>query len=279
VADRPAWPERRARTDQLAVYGRLVAARIRADAQYRLSFAMYLTSQALVACFDLAVIFVLFANVDSLAGWTRDEVLLLYAFTGIAFGLADLFVSEVEIAARHIREGTFDGFLIRPVGALVQLCAREFALRRIGRLLQPLVVLVLVLPRLDVTWDPLRLVLVPLTIVSATVIFGAVWVATSSIVFWTVGSGEIANSFTYGGNLVTQYPVDAFGAWLQRFVVFVVPVAFVSYLPAAFILGKPVVLGLPSWIGVLTPVVAGAAALVARAVWRTALRRYRSTGS
>jgi ABC-2 type transport system permease protein len=252
---------------------------VRADAQYRLSFVLYLTSQALVACFDLAVILVLFTNVTTLAGWTRDEVLLLYAFTGIAFGLADTFVSEVEISARHIREGTFDGFLIRPVGPLVQLCAREFALRRIGRLLQPLVVLVLVLPRIEVDWDPLRLLLVPVTIVSGTVIFGAIWVATSSIVFWTVGSGEVANSFTYGGNLLTQYPVDAFGAWLQRLVVFVVPVAFVSYLPAAWILDKPVVLGLPSWTGVLTPVVAAAAALVARVVWRTAIRRYRSTGS
>ena len=90
---------------------------------------------------------------------------------------------------------------------------------------------------------------------------------------------EVANSFTYGGNYLTQYPVDVFGVWLQRLVIFVVPVAFVSYLPAAWILGKPPVLGLPAWTGVLTPVVAVLAAAVARTVWRTAIRHYRSTGS
>jgi ABC-2 type transport system permease protein len=265
--------------DQLVVYARLVAAKVRSDAQYRTSFVLYLLSQTLIATADLAVLLVLFSNVDNLGGWSATEVVFLYGLTGVAFGLADTFVSEVEIASRHIREGSFDTFLIRPMSPLLQLCAREFALRRAGRLLQPLVALVVVVPRLDVDWDPARVALVPVTVMSGTAIFGAVWVMTSSIVFWTVGGQEVANSFTYGGNLITQYPVDVFGQWLQRLVIFVVPVAFVSYLPAAWLLGKEPVLGLPSWTGVLAPVVAGIAALIARAVWRTAIRHYRSTGS
>jgi ABC-2 type transport system permease protein len=265
--------------DQLAVYRRLVIAKVRADAQYRVSFVLYLVSQALVASFDLLVVLVLFSNVATLAGWSAEEVVFLYALAGVAFGLADVFVSEVEIAARHVQEGTFDTFLIRPMSPLLQLLAREFALRRAGRLIQPVVVLAVVLPRLTVDWDPLRVLVVPVTMASGTVIFGSIWVATSCVVFWAVGSKEVGNAFTYGGGLLTQYPVDAFGAWLQRLVVFVVPVAFVAYLPAAWILRKPVVLGLPPWLGLLAPVVAGASALAARAIWRTALRHYRSTGS
>jgi ABC-2 type transport system permease protein len=265
--------------DQVVTYARLVAAKVRSDAQYRTSFVLYLVSQTLIAGADLAVLFVLFANVETLGGWSATEVVFLYGLTGVAFGLADTFVSEVEIASRHIREGSFDTFLVRPMSPLLQLCAREFALRRAGRIIQPLVALAVVLPRLDVAWDPARVVLIPVTVISGTALFGAVWVTTSSIVFWTVGGQEVANSFTYGGNLVTQYPVDVFGVWLQRLVIFVVPVAFVSYLPAAWILDKAPVLGLPSWTGVLTPLVAGVAALIARAVWRTAIRHYRSTGS
>jgi ABC-2 type transport system permease protein len=265
--------------DQLGVYGRLLLARVRSDAQYRTSFVMYLVGQAVAAGFDLAVIIVLFANVDALAGWTATEVVLLYGLGSVAFGLGDVFVSEVELAGRHIREGTFDLFLIRPVGPLVQLCAQEFALRRVGRLLQPLVALVVVLPRLGIDWDPGRVLVVPVTVASGTVIFASVWVITSSIAFWTVGSQEVANSFTYGGNHLSQYPIDVFAEGLRRLVVFVVPVAFVSYLPAAWLLGKTPVLGLPPWTGLASPAVAATLALVARAVWRTAIRHYRSTGS
>jgi ABC-2 type transport system permease protein len=265
--------------DQLVIYGRLVAAKVRADAQYRVSFVLYLLSQALISTLDLIVVWALFTNVGALAGWTVAEVVLLYALAGLAFGLADVVVSPVELAGRHIQAGTFDQFLLRPVGALTQLCAHEFALRRIGRTAQPLLALVVVLPRLDVAWDPLRLALVPLALVAGTVIFGSVWVLTSSISFWTIGSREVANAFTYGGNRVGQYPVDVLADWLRRLVVFVVPIAFVAYLPAAWLLGKPPVLGLPPWIGLLSPAVAAAMALVARAVWRTAIRHYRSTGS
>jgi ABC-2 type transport system permease protein len=120
---------------------------------------------------------------------------------------------------------------------------------------------------------------VPLTIVSGTAIFGAVWVLTSSIAFWTVETQEIANSFTYGGDFLTDYPIDVLSGWLRRLVVFVVPLASVVYLPTVRLLDKPMPLGLPraaAWSG---PFVAVAAGLVARGVWGLAIRHYRSTGS
>ena len=70
------------------------------------------------------------------------EVALLFGLSGVAFGLADLLVSQVETASSHIKAGTFDLFLLRPMPTLLHLSASEFALRRIGRVLQPAVVLV-----------------------------------------------------------------------------------------------------------------------------------------
>ena len=53
--------------DELTVYRRLVRARVRADLQYRASFFLFLISQTLIAGLDLAVILVLFTQVNSLA--------------------------------------------------------------------------------------------------------------------------------------------------------------------------------------------------------------------
>lgn len=264
---------------QLWVYRRLVAARIRSDWQYRTSFLMLLLTQMVVAGLDLAVIAVLFGRVDALAGWSAIEVALLFGLSGVTFGLGDLFVSQVEYVSRHIKAGTFDRFLLRPLSPLLQLSAGEFALRRAGRLLQPLVVLVVALGGAGISWTPARLVMVPLALLSGTAVFGAVWVLTSSVAFWTVETQEFGNAFTYGGNHLTQYPIDVLGPWLRRLVTFAVPLAFVAYFPAAYLLGKPDPLGAPPEIAFAAPVVALALVLVARAVWRTALRHYRSTGS
>jgi ABC-2 type transport system permease protein len=263
----------------LFIYRRLVGARIRADWQFRTSFVLFLLGQFVVSLSDFAAIAVIFSAVDGLAGWTGPEVAFLYAMSGVAFGLGDLLISPVEWAARHIKAGTFDQFLIRPVGALWQLLATEFAPRRLGRSVQPAVVMVLSLRLVDVRWDPATVALVPVTIVSSTVIFGAIWVITSSLAFWTVETQELANSFTYGGDFLTDYPIDVLGGWLRRLVIFVVPLASICYLPAVRLFDKPMPYDLPraaAWSG---PFVALAFALLARAIWSLAIRHYRSTGS
>jgi ABC-2 type transport system permease protein len=263
----------------LSVWRRLVGARIRADWQYRTSFFLFLASQTVVACMDLAVVASIFHQVDSLAGWSGMEVALLFGLSGVSFGLADLLISQVEEASRHIKAGTFDLFLLRPVPTLVQLSASEFALRRLGRTLQPLVVLAVALVAAPIDWRAETVALIPLTIVCGAVMFGSVWVITSSISFWTVESQEVANAFTYGGGLATSYPIDVLGQWLRRIATYLIPLAFVAYLPAARMLGRHDPLGLPSAIAWAVPAVAAGSALVARAVWSLAVRHHRSTGS
>ena len=263
----------------LGVYRTLVGARIRSEWQYRTSFVLFLLSQTALAGLDIAAIVVLFTNIDALAGWTIAEVAVLYGINGLAFGLGDVFASPVEVAATHIRRGSFDVFLLRPAGALLQLIGSEFALRRIGRMVQPALVLVIVLPRSDVAWRPATVLLIVTAVLSGAVIYGAIWVVTSAIAFWTVETQEIASSFTYGGMTLANYPIDVFGGWLRRLVTFVVPVGFVAYLPATWLLGKPLPFGLPRAAGWSSPLVALTLAVVARHVWRFAVRHYRSTGS
>jgi ABC-2 type transport system permease protein len=263
----------------LGVWRQLVGARIRADWQYRTSFFLFLLSQTVIACMDLAVVASIFGQVDSLGGWSGMEVALLFGLSGVAFGTADLLVSQVETASRHIKAGTFDLFLLRPMPTLLHLSASEFALRRIGRVLQPAVVLGIALVLAPITWNPETVILVPVTVVSGILIFGSVWVVTSSIAFWTVESQEVANAFTYGGSLATSYPIDVLGRWMQRLLTFLVPLAFVAYFPAARMLDRDDPLGLPGAIAWATPFVALASVLVARAVWGRAVRHHRSTGS
>lgn len=264
---------------EFATYRRMVAARMRADWQYRTSFLLMFAAQAVVTGADLIVILVMFSSVESLAGWSGTEVVLLYGLTGVSFALSDLLVSPLEYTANHIKSGTFDQFLLRPVSALWQLLGHGFAARRLGRLVQPALALAVVLPRIDVAWTPAAVALVPVTLVAGFGLYGALWVLTACIPFWTVDSQELGNSLTYGGNALTSYPIDVLGAWMRRLVTFVVPLASIAYLPACRLLGKPMPFGLPAAAGWSSPFVALAAVLVSRRVWGHAIRHYRSTGS
>lgn len=259
-------------------YRRLVGARIRGQLQYRLSFGLYVVAQFLAAFADLLAVLVVFNRVPVLRGWSIEEVLYLYGTSQVAFTAADLFLSQVDKCAVHIRQGTFDQLLCRPLGPLFQLSTIEFELRRAGKVLQALLIMGIAAANLPVPWTAGRVVVTLTTIASAFVIFGGLWVITSSVAFWTVGSTEVANAFTYGGGFLTQYPFDVFSSWLRR-ILLLVPVAFVSYLPAAWVLDRPDAYDFPAWARLSSPAAALATTLAARAVWRTAIRHYRSTGS
>lgn len=262
-----------------AAYRHLVAAKIRSDWQYRVSFFFFLLSQTVVTALDLVVILVLFDVVPSLGGWDLTQVAVLYGLTTLAFGLGDLFVSQVESAADHIRAGTFDQFLLRPLPTILQLSAREFALRRIGRSVPAVTTLVVALSAADVDWTVDRVLLVPVTVASGTAIFGAIWVITASISFWAIGAREVANTFTYGGSFAHQYPLHIFARWVRTLLGWILPMAFVAYVPAVHLLDAHNPLDLPRWLAATPPLVAVAAVLVARAVWAAGIRAYQSTGS
>ena len=261
------------------IYVRLVEARIRSQLQYRLSFAINLVGTGLISFLDFLAILIIFQQVDALGEWSAAEVALLYAVASISFALTDLVIGHLDLLPKMIREGEFDLVLIRPLGSLFQVVAADFSLRRLGKAFQGTAVLVVALAHLDVDWTPGRAAVLVLAIVAGAVIYSGVWVAFSTITFWLIDSQEVANAFSYGGNFVAQYPVNIFGPWFRRLVVFVVPIAFVSYFPALYVLGKEDELGLPRALQFASPLVAVGTLVVAGLVWRTAVRHYRSVGA
>jgi ABC-2 type transport system permease protein len=261
------------------VYRKILASRVRSQLAYPVSFALDALAQAVGQGIELVVMLAVFTQVDTLGGFSRDEVLLMYALSGISFGLADLAVGQLDDLPRWIRTGEFDVLLTRPLGALAQLATSDLQLRRLGRSATGLVVLGVVLGVAHVPATPPNLVLLVTTPLIGAVIIGAIWVATCSVSFWVVEGRELANAFTYGSTLTSAYPITVFGPWLRRLLCFAVPAAFVAYFPVLALLDRPDPLGLPHALRYASPLVAVVAVGVAALVWRTAVRRYQGAGS
>jgi len=260
------------------IWVRLAGMRLRSEMQYRASFGLIVATTFVFSFLEFVAIWVIFGNLDALEAWSLADVAFLYGTSGVAFNLANVLVAGVERAAEHLRAGTFDTLLLRPVGTIVQLSAGDIELKRVGRLAQAAVVLAVAMASVEVAWTPLRVLGTAVLLLAGFAIFGAIWTVAAALGFWTVDNRGIANTFTYAGHKLTQFPLDVFAPWL-RGVVLVVPLAFVNYLPAARILGKEPVYDVPSWLAYASPAVALGLGVVARIVWSIAIRRHRSTGS
>jgi ABC-2 type transport system permease protein len=261
------------------MYWLLIVMWIRSSLAYPASFALITVGFALITGLDFVAVLLMFSHIDTFGGFDLAQMALLYGTAAMALGLADLAIGEVEKVGTRIRTGEVDVWLVRPVSAFVQAAADKFALRRIGKPLQATVVLVLALTALEVDWTVAKAVVLVVSMVSGSVIFGSLFVLGGAFQFLALDSAQVANSFTYGGQQLTQYPLSIFGKELVRAATFVIPLAFVNYYPVLFVLGKPTPPGMPSWIGLLSPAVAGLMAGITALAWRGAIRRYRSTGS
>ena len=265
--------------DAAALYLRLVTARVRSQLQYRLSFALDFGGAILIGFLDFAAILIIFHNIRQLGGWTVSEVALLYGISGIAFSLTDMAIGHLPVfLPDQIRTGNLDVILVRPRGTLLQVLTVDFQLRRLGKAVQAGAVLAYALAQLDIQWTVERALMLAVTIVSAAVILAGVWVITMCIVFWAVEGSETSSAFTYGGQFLSQYPITVYERWLRRLLAYGIPMAFVSYFPALYIIGKKDPLGAPSWLRFAAPFVAVLVCAIARVSWRCALRHYRSAG-
>nr|WP_205860972.1 ABC-2 family transporter protein [Planosporangium flavigriseum] len=257
----------------------MVAAQVRSQAQYRASFLVELCGTVLFASVDVLAVLVVFRVARSVGGFEFRAVFLMAALSTCAFALADLTVGSIERIRAYVRTGLLDAVLVRPLGALPQLLAADVAPKRVGRVLFGigLVGVAAHTARLDLT--PARWLLLLVTPVAGAVLFGAIFVASATVAFWWIDSGEFAAALTYGGRDLTSYPMTVYGGLFRRVFAYGLGFAFVGYYPALALLGRRDPLGLPAVTGWLGPVVALGAAGVAASAWKVAIRHYRSTGS
>ena len=262
----------------LSIYFRLYRSRVRAQLQYRLPFTLQVIGMFGATFLDFLLILVVFSHLTSLGGWSLWEVAFLYGASYLPFKLADVFVGKVERLGDWIRTGQFDSVLVRPLGTLGQALTADMDLKQVGGLAQGLAVFGVALAHVDIDWTPARGCMLLLMLMSGFVIFASVWIATNAAAFWLVNVREASNAFTYGGNYLTQFPLDIFAPWFRRVFAFLIPVAFVNYFPSLYLLGKPP----GSWPGVLrfaSPLIAVATSAAAAIVWRAGVRHYSGTGS
>ena len=263
----------------MRVFRRLAGARVRGELQYRSSFAAFTMAQAIVTFLDGVAILAFFSTVPEIGGWHRSEVLFLYAMASLSLGAADFIMGSIEYLPELVRAGTLDRLLVRPAGVLAQLLAEEFALRRIGRIVQAVVVLAVLLAATDFAWTPARIAVAAAGALGSILTFCAVFAMTSSISFWSPNTQEFSNAFTYGGATLAQYPTHIFPGWLRVFFTGVIPAGVVVYFPTMYALDAANPLGVPAWVQVASPLLCLPVLGIACVVWRLGLGHYESTGS
>ncbi len=260
----------------MKLYFKYISIILKSQLQYRASTIMVMIAQMFIPLSIFATIFLLFDRFGSISGYTLYQVALCYSVAHFGISMAELIFRGFDIFFRQIRTGSFDRLLLRPRGVFFQTLTSDFQLNRIGRLLQAIGVLIFVLFNIAIVWTAAKITVLIMMLISATLIFAAVYILGSSICFFTVEGLEFINIFTDGGREISQYPLSIFKKGFKNFFTFVIPFGAFNYLPLNFLLDKTS--GYPV-LYALMPLLCIPFFALSVLVWHKASTNYKSTGS
>ena len=258
----------------MRLYIKYMAMHLKAQMQYKLSFALTVLGQILVSFTTLLGMWFMLDRFHGVEGFTTAQVLLCFSVILMAYSLAEIFGRGFDLFPRMISNGEFDRALVRPRGLLFQVMASQMELTRVGRVIQAAAVLIYALPRAGVIWAPDKVLTLALMIICGAVLFFCLFVVYAAFSFFTLEGLEFMNIFTDGGREFGRYPFSVYGRDALRVLTYAVPLALVQYYPLLYLLGRET--------GVLymfSPLLALLFAVPAYLLWRFGLRRYKSTGS
>jgi ABC-2 type transport system permease protein len=247
-------------------------AAIAAELEYRINFAIAALSSLGGMIGSLFGLFLFYRQDYTFSGWSWEEALVvLGVFTLLQGFSATILAPNLNRIVKHVQDGTLDFILLKPISSQFWLSTRTISPWGIPDLLFGAGLIgyagvQLGLPAIAYVSGILPIALGFLSLYSLWFMLGA-----TSIWFVKIYNvTEVLRGFLEAG----RFPMIAYPATYRFFFTFIIPVAFLTTIPAQMILGRVEWIWLAASMGL-----AIALFLVSGKFWRFALRFYTSASS
>lgn len=215
-----------------------------------------------------------FFRTDSVGGWSFYEVLALLGIFNAIQGLIQFFLQpNMSQLVNHIRQGTLDFVLLKPVDSQFFVSFRHLVFWRLSDVLLGLGLTAFAAYQLELPPSPAEWLIFLLMLAAAIGVVYSLWMGMMIFSFWAVKVDNL--SFLFTSFLETaRFPVSVYRGFFRLLLTYLFPVALITTFPAQSLVG-----GLTWWNGLAAVAIALILLLASRFFWRFALRFYTSASS
>ncbi|WP_310832486.1 ABC transporter permease [Paenibacillus pedocola] len=221
----------------LEVYKQCMYSAIQAAAAYRMNFIISsLITLVGNTLFPLVTLLIYRAG-TSFPGWSLYEVLLIQSVFTMSSGLSSLiFGGVLWTTMSHIREGSFEVILLKPLNPLFFIIATTFSTDSIGLFLGGVALFIFSVIQAGAIPLLFWLQFMGLFIAGTAVLAGLSLMMAAMSFKWVGNSriSELADSVLNIG----KYPLPVFPKAVQAVATMIIPVGMVGFLPASALLGR-----------------------------------------
>jgi len=248
------------------------SAAIAAEMEYRINFIIYTISSLGNLVGGIFSLFLFYRTGYTFSGWSWESALIVLGIFTLLQGFASTFLApNLNQIVRHVQGGTLDFVLLKPIRSQFWLSLHTVSPWGIPDLIFGLLIIAYAGTKLNLGIDKYLLTIFPLG--CGLVILYSLWFILGATSIWFVkiyNITEVLRGFLEAG----RYPITGYPAAYRFFFTFVVPVAFLTTIPAQAMLGQIQF----TWL-----LGAGLLALIlffiSTQFWRFALRFYTSASS
>lgn len=245
---------------------------IAAELEYRLNFLIAMFSSLTNLIGSIFTLFLFYRTDYTFEGWNWNESLIVLGMFTLLQGIsATLLVPNLNRIVEQVQQGTLDFILLKPINSQYWLSLRSLSPWGFSDLIFGLMIIIYGSFQLNLTIPNYFLSII--TIGFATMSLYSIWFMLGATSIWFVkiyNVTEVLRGLLEAG----RYPISAYPAAYRIFFTFVVPVTFLTTVPAETLLGKSQEI----WF-FLSGLLAIFLLVISHYFWQFALRFYTSASS
>lgn len=263
----------------IRLYLRSMRMLIKCQLEYPVSFFLQTLAQLIMEGGEMMAVILIIDRFDRVNQWEAGDLFFFFGIMSVTFYLTECFGRGLTGNFPYlIRTGQLDTLLLRPRGVLTQVLCSAVDPRRVTCIAVGTVSLVIGCRMSQVQWTLLKAAAMAEAVVFGSVLLLGLFMIEAIFCIYSVKSVELVNALTYGGRSACEYPIDIFPRPLRILFTVIAPFALVLHVPVSYILGKPLY-NWPAWTAFACPLAGAVFYVLIYAVFRKAMRFYRSTGS
>jgi ABC-2 type transport system permease protein len=207
------------------------------ELEYRANFLTQVVLSLFWIGITLVSVLVFYSHTDAVGGWPLNHALVIVGlFTFMGGFIKTLLQPNAQKIVEMIRTGTMDFVLTKPVNSQFIATLRHHKIFSGVDMLAGIGIIVIAFGRMGVAPGRVALLQFALTLTVGLLILYSIWAIMATISFWFV---KVAN-LTEGFNAIWdtgRFPVSTFDGFLRIALTFVLPIAFITTVPAQAVLG------------------------------------------
>ena len=195
--------------------------------EYRANFVGNFLNTMLTLLGAILTIRLFFLQTDSIGGWSFYEVLALLGVFNAMQGLIAFFLQpNMSRLVNHIREGTLDFVLLKPVDSQFYISFRHLVFWRLADVVIGIALTAFATSRLELDMSYSAWLVFTLFFVAAVIIVYSLWMGIMTCSFWAVKVDNL--SFLFQSVFETaRYPVSVYKGAVRFVLTYIFPVALV----------------------------------------------------